>query len=69
LFATGLNPFDWSFIAKITYPFNMAVRGCLIWMVLGLIYLVVLYLTNPRRVSEMARVHLDDEELTPMVTQ
>jgi amino acid transporter len=69
LFATGLNPFGWSFIAKITYPLSMAVRGCLIWMVLGLIYLVVLYLTNPRRVSEMARVHLDDEELAPMVTQ
>jgi len=61
LFATGLNPFGWSFIASLAYPSSMAVRGVAIWMILGVVYLVVLYVIKPSRVVEMARVHLDEE--------
>lgn len=65
LFAVGWNPFGWSFISSLTYPSSLAVRGIVIWMILGLIYLFVLYATKPARVAEMARVHLD-EELEPV---
>jgi amino acid transporter len=61
LFAVGWNPFGWSFIASLTYPSSLAVRGAAVWMILGVIYLVVLYVVKPSRVAEMARVHLDEE--------
>jgi amino acid transporter len=61
LFAVGWNPFGWSFIASLTYPYSLAVRGVVVWMILGLIYLAVLYVVKPGRVAEMARVHLDEE--------
>jgi hypothetical protein len=64
LFAVGWNPFGWSFIASLTYPASLAVRGAVIWMILGMIYLVVLYVVKPARVAEMARVHLDEEPVT-----
>ena len=61
LFAVGWNPFGWSFIASLAYPASLAVRGVVIWMILGVIYLAVLYAVKPARVSELARVHLDEE--------
>ena len=61
LFAVGWNPFGWSFIASLTYPSSLAVRGAVIWMILGVLYLLVLYTVKPSRVAEMARVHLDEE--------
>ncbi len=61
LFAVGWNPFGWSFIASLAYPASLAVRGVAIWMILGVIYLAVLYAVKPARVSELARVHLDEE--------
>ena len=61
LFAVGWNPFGWSFISSLTYPSSLAVRGVVVWMILGLIYLAVLYAVKPTRVAEMARVHLDEE--------
>jgi amino acid transporter len=68
LFAAGWNPFGWSFIASLAYPASLAVRGVVIWMILGVIYLVCLYAIKPARVSEMARVHLD-EEVVPVPEQ
>jgi amino acid transporter len=68
LFATGWNPFGWSFISSLAYPASLAVRGVVIWMILGVIYLVCLYVIKPARVSEMARVHLD-EEVVPVPDQ
>lgn len=68
LFAVGWNPFGWSFIASLTYPSSLAVRGVVVWMILGVIYLAVLYATKPARVSELARVHLDDEPVPVGVT-
>jgi hypothetical protein len=61
LFAVGWNPFGWSFIASLTYPASLAVRGVVIWMIIGVVYLLVLYAIKPARVSELARVHLDEE--------
>ncbi|HZZ96896.1 MAG TPA: hypothetical protein VFE19_07775 [Jatrophihabitantaceae bacterium] len=61
LFAVGWNPFGWSFIASLTYPASLTVRGVVIWMILGVIYLVCLYAIKPARVAEMARVHLGEE--------
>lgn len=61
LFAVGWNPFGWSFISSLTYPASLAVRYAAVWMILGLIYLVVLYATKASRVAELARVHLDEE--------
>jgi amino acid transporter len=61
LFAVGWNPLGWSFITSLAYPASLAVRGVVVWMILGLIYLVVLYVVKPARVAEMARVHLDEE--------
>jgi amino acid transporter len=61
LFAVGWNPFGWSFIGPIPAPLSYAVRGVIIWMIIGVVYLVVLYVAKPTRVSEMARVHLDEE--------
>src|SRR4051812_47944453 len=60
-FAVGWNPFGWSFISSLAYPASLAVRGVVVWMILGVIYLVGLYLVKPARVAEMARVHLDEE--------
>ncbi len=60
-FAVGWNPFGWSFISSLIYPASLAVRGVVIWFALGVIYLACLYAIKPARVSEMARVHLDEE--------
>jgi hypothetical protein len=67
LFAVGTNPFGWSFIASLTYPASLAVRGVVVWTILGLMYLIVLSAVKPTRVAEMARVHLDEDpaEATP----
>jgi amino acid transporter len=61
LFAVGWNPFGWSFVFPIPAPLSYAVRGIIVWMIVGVIYLIALYLIKPTRVSEMARVHLDEE--------
>jgi amino acid transporter len=65
LSAVGWNPFGWSFILSLSAPISYAVRGVIVWMVLGLVYLLVLYLREPRRVVEVARVHLDEPVAGP----
>jgi amino acid transporter len=60
-FAVGWNPFNWSFISSLVYPASLAVRGVVVWMLLGVVYLAALYAVRPARVGEMARVHLDEE--------
>ena len=61
LFAVGWNLFDWSFVFPIPAPLSYAVRGIIVRTIIGVIYLIALYLIKPTRVSEMARVHLDEE--------
>ena len=58
LTAAGLPVFD--FISKLPAPVSYAGPAAAIWVALGIIYLIVLSLTRPRRVDEVARVHLDE---------
>jgi amino acid transporter len=58
LSAAGLPVF--SFISKLPPPISYAGPAVAVWMGLGLIGLVFLYLRHPERVAEVSRVHLDD---------
>jgi amino acid transporter len=60
-FAVGWNPFGWSFVSKLTAPTSYAVRGIVAWILLGVVYLAVLYVVDRRRVTEVARIHIDEE--------
>jgi amino acid transporter len=61
LTAVGWNPFDWSFISPLTAPISYGVRGVVVWMIVGAVYLIALYFIDAARVYEVARVHLDEE--------
>ena len=61
LSAIGWNPFGWSFISALTAPLSYAVRGVIVWMIIGVVYLLVLYVRDPQRVADVARIHLDEE--------
>jgi amino acid transporter len=63
LSAVGWNPFGWSFIFALSAPLSYAVRGVIVWMLVGVVYLIVLYVRAPRRVADVARIHLDEEPL------
>jgi amino acid transporter len=63
LTAAGLRVF--SFIPKLEPPVSYAGPAVAIWMVLGGAYLGWLYLRHPRRVADVARVHLDEEPVSP----
>ena len=63
LFAVGWNPFGWSFIFALAPPLSYAVRGVIVWMVVGVAYLIYLYVREPQRVADVARIHLDEEPL------
>jgi amino acid transporter len=58
LTAAGLPVF--SFITKLTPPISYAGPAVAVWMVLGLGYVIWLYRKHPRRVADVARVHLDE---------
>jgi amino acid transporter len=58
LTAAGLPVF--SFIFKLKSPVSYAGPAVAIWMVLGIVWLVFLYMRHPERVTEVSRVHLDD---------
>jgi amino acid transporter len=64
LTAAGLPVF--SFISKLPPPISYAGPGVAVWMLLGIIGLVFLYMRHPERVAEVSRVHLDDpvEDIT-----
>jgi amino acid transporter len=49
------------FIGRLPKPFSYAGPIALAWMLIGLIYLVILYLTNPDRVRATATVFLEGE--------
>lgn len=48
-----------SFITPYTPPLSYMGPAAAIWMGLGVIYLVYLYLTNPQRVAQVGLVHVD----------
>jgi amino acid transporter len=53
-----IHGFD--FITPLTRPNLYAAPAVGIWMALGLVYLIVLYVVRPGRVAQVARVHLDE---------
>jgi amino acid transporter len=58
LTAAGIKVF--SFVAPLSPPVSYMGPAVAVWMVLGLIYLIYLYRTNPQRVTEVGLVHLDE---------
>ena len=59
LTAAGITVF--SFVAPLTPPVSYMAPGVGGFMVVGVIYLVYLYVKHPQRVTEVGLVHLDDE--------
>jgi amino acid transporter len=60
LTSAGIKAF--SFVAPLSPPYSYLGPGVAGWMVVGLIYLLYLYRTDPRRVVEVGLVHLDPLE-------
>ena len=60
LTAAGLRVPGLSFITELSPPTSYAGPAAGIWMVLGVIYLIVLNRRNPQRVTDVARVHLEE---------
>jgi amino acid transporter len=58
LTSAGIKAF--SFVAPLSAPVSYMGPAVGIWMVIGVIYLVILYRTAPSRVTEVGLVHLDD---------
>jgi hypothetical protein len=61
LTAAGIRAF--SFIGPLTAPASYMAPGVAGFMVVGVIYLIYLYVRDPRRVAEVGLVHLDAPEL------
>jgi amino acid transporter len=63
--AAGIKlPSSWTwfdFIAPLSAPLSYAGPAAAIWFGLGILYLIYLYIRDPRRVAEVAKVHLDEE--------
>ena len=62
LTAAGIDVFN--FIAPLAPPYSYMGPGVAGFMILGVIYLIYLYNTDPRRVTEVGLVHLDELEAT-----
>ncbi|NUP36840.1 MAG: APC family permease [Streptomyces sp.] len=62
LTAAGLPAFD--FVTELTAPVSYAGPIVAVWMAAGVVVLLVLMRRHPERVSETARVHLDDPSPT-----
>jgi amino acid transporter len=58
LSAAGIPAF--SFISKLPAPVSYAGPGVAVWMVLGIIFGVWLYLRHPQRLRDVSRIHLDE---------
>ena len=62
LTAAGIKVF--SFVAPLAPPYSYMGPAVAVWMIIGVIYLIVLYQRDPRRVTEVGLVHLDAEVQT-----
>ncbi|WP_030948737.1 APC family permease [Streptomyces sp. NRRL S-646] len=62
LTAAGLPVFD--FVTALTAPVSYAGPVVAVWMAVGVVVLLVLMRRHPERISETARVHLDDPSPT-----
>ena len=63
LSAAGIPAF--SFITPLSTPYSYMGPAVAVWMVIGVIYLIVLYSRNKQRVTEVGLVHLDPLEEYP----
>jgi amino acid transporter len=61
LTAAGIDVFN--FIAPLAPPYSYMGPGVAGFMILGVIYLIYLYNTDPRRITEVGLVHLDELEV------
>ena len=59
LTAAGIKAF--SFVAPLSAPHSYMAPGVGGWMIRGVICLIYLHVRDPRRVTEVGLVHLDDE--------
>jgi purine-cytosine permease-like protein len=59
LTAAGIRAF--SFVAPLSPPVSYMGAGVGGWMVLGVLYLIYLRFHDPRRVTEVGLVHLEEE--------
>jgi amino acid transporter len=60
LAGAGIKAPGLKFITPLTPPLSYMGPAAAIWMGLGIIYLVYLYLTNPQRVVDVSLIHLED---------
>jgi amino acid transporter len=65
LAGAGIKAPGLSFITPLSAPLSYMGPAVAIWMILGVIYLIYLYLREPRRVVDVGLVHLDPAELDP----
>jgi amino acid transporter len=63
LSAAGIPAFN--FITPLSTPYSYMGPAMAVWMVIGVIYLIVLYSRNKQRVTEVGLVHLDPMEEYP----
>jgi amino acid transporter len=61
LTAAGIDVFN--FIAPLAPPYSYMGPGVAGFMILGVIYMIYLYNTDPRRITEVGLVHLDELEV------
>jgi amino acid transporter len=62
LAGAGIKAPGLSFITPLSSPLSYMGPAVAIWMILGVLYLIYLYLRDPRRVVEVGLVHLDTPE-------
>jgi amino acid transporter len=67
LVAVGIGGSIFDFIAPLPYPFNVVGPVVGIWYLIGVIYLVYLYRTDPQRIKDTAKVFIDEADDVVMV--
>ena len=60
--SAGLKVPGLRFISPLSYPLNRAGLAALVWMVLGVLYLIYLYVRDPQRVRDTGKVFLEEPE-------
>jgi amino acid transporter len=61
LAGAGIKVRGLSFITPLSAPYSYMGPAAAIWMILGLVYLVYLYVREPRRVVDVGLIHIDAE--------
>jgi amino acid transporter len=55
----GIKILGLKFITPLVKPYSYMGPAVAVWMGLGVVFLIVLYIVNPRRVTEVGLVHID----------